>query len=336
MAIRFRSLYTVDVQHAFFGGACDALRFVVPRSTQTQLAGLRAMVREREGRLHMLIELDDLLQPIAAPTGRTLIFGLRPREGSFETITQPLGAARGQSLLWANSAAPDALDAPRPVQLMTAPLRIVPRSAARPLSLRLFDTAGVQRANATLDAGNEAWSIPGGWPEGLWRVEEQAAGLVSSWWLMVDPELAADVPYGLLSLTVSAGHAAAGGAFTLSFAARSETLRYYVVARRFGETDFNQLQVLDDGFDAEGRAQIVFDRLLPAAFDPAVHLQPTLLDPAGGARIALFQAQAAVARRARGPAGVALHKNGDVLIGHLPQPGADRPDAQFVVHLSQP
>jgi hypothetical protein len=74
--------------------------------------------------------------------------------------------------------------------------------------------------------------------------------------------------------------------------------------------------------------------VLPAAF-VAGHLRPALLDPSGSARIALFQAQAAVARRARGPSGLELHRNGDVLVGNLPQPGADRPDAQFVVHLTQ-
>jgi hypothetical protein len=92
--------------------------------------------------------------------------------------------------------------------------------------------------------------------------------------------------------------------------------------------------VQDAGFTAEARPQIQFSRVLPADFGPG-HLAPALLDPSGSARIALFEAQAAVTRRARGPAGVELHRNGDVLIGHLPQPGADRSDAQFVVHLSQ-
>ena len=52
------------------------------------------------------------------------------------------------------------------------------------------------------------------------------------------------------------------------------------------------------------------------------------------ASFALFEAQAIVARRARGPTGLELHRNGDMLIGNLPQPRAERHDAQFVVHLS--
>ena len=129
-------------------------------------------------------------------------------------------------------------------------------------------------------------------------------------------------------------HIAAGHAFALEFNARSDTLRYYVVANRFGEAEFNQVQVRDAGFETEARAEIEFSRVLPSDFD-AGHLAPPLLDPSGGARIALFETQAPVPRRARGLAGLELHRNGEVLIGHLPQPGADRPDAQFVVHLSQ-
>jgi hypothetical protein len=335
MAIRFRRLYTVDVSHAFFGGACDALRFAVPASTQRVLSGMRALARERDGILHLLIETDDAQQPLGTVTGRTLVFALHPREASFEAITVPLGLARGETALWANTADADALDAPRGVQLSPERLRIEPRSGARPLAMRLFDAAGVQHAATTLAAGEDAWSLPGTWPAGEWRVEEDAGGPVLAWSLYVERELAASGAFGLLALTVDAGHVAAGHAFTLAFAARSDTLRYYVVANRFGATEFDQLQVQDDGFAAESRPAIVFDRVLPAAFGPA-HLQPALLDPSGSARIALFQAQSAVARRARGPGGIALHRNGDVLIGHLPQPGADRPDAQFVVHLSQP
>jgi hypothetical protein len=94
------------------------------------------------------------------------------------------------------------------------------------------------------------------------------------------------------------------------------------------------VQLVDAGFGSEGRPAIAFDRVPPAAFG-AGHLAPELLDPSGSARIALFEAQAAVARRARGPSGLELHRNGTVLVSHLPQPGADRPDAQFVVHLTQ-
>ncbi|MGJ7605695.1 hypothetical protein ACSFA7_15250 [Variovorax sp. LT1R20] len=331
--IDFRPLWTVEVQHAFFGGACDTIEFLVPPSTQRALAGAHAIARQRDGRLHILYEANESAQPLSPLAGRTFLFGLQPREPSFELITVPLGLPPGDTALWRNSPDADALTGPAAVRMSGEQLRIEPRSALRPLTLRLFDATDTQRAQAVLNIGEEAWTPLGLFTRGIWRVEEDDGNAApQSWRLQVEPELIG--AWGLLELTVDAGHIADGHAFTLAFAARSDTLRYYVVANRFGEAEFNQVQVLDNGFSAESRPAIQFNRVLPAAFGPG-HLAPGLLDPSGSARIALFEAQASVARRARGPSGLELHRNGDLLIGNLPQPGADRPDAQFVVHLSQ-
>lgn len=330
--IRFRTLWEIEVSHAFHGGTCDALAFIVPPSTERALAGAHALVRERDGRLHVLIELDEADQPRPGLAGQTLLFGLRPRESSFELITPPLGIAAGDTALWDNAADADTLAGPSPVQIAGERLRIAARSSERPLTLRLFAADGTLHASTVLAAGRDTWDLPGLFGRSRWRVEEQGAGAPVSRALWVEPELLG--AWGVLALTVAPAHVAAGRTFTLAFAARSETLRYYVVANRFAEADFEQLQVLDSGFGAEARPPILFDRLLPADFG-AGHLSPQLLDPAGSARIALFQARSAVARSARGPTGLSLQRNGDVLVGSLPQPGAERHDAQFVVHLSQ-
>lgn len=329
--IAFRPLWTIEVRHAFFGGACDALSFVVPPATERALAGAHAMVREREGRLHVLIEVDGSDTPLTDPTGLRLLFGLQPRDAAFELITTPLGLSRGDVAVWDNAADADALAGPRAVRISGEQLRIDPRSAERPLALRLFDAANVQRASTTLNIGDEAWTLQGLYTRGEWRVEEQGVGPTTGWTLWVEPELRG--AWGVLAMSVAAGHIANPQNFTLEFSARSDTLRYYVVANRYGEADFSQVNVVDAGFATEARPAIVFNRIAPADFS-ASHLTPALLDPRGGARIALFEAQSTVARRARGPGGLELHRNGDVLISSLPQPGAERHDAQFVVHLS--
>jgi hypothetical protein len=329
--IAFRTLWTVEVRHAFFGGACDALAFVVPPSTERALAGAHALARERDGGLHLLIEIDEAGQPLSPLAGLRFLFGLQPRSASFDLITVPLGLPRGDAAVWDNAADADTLAGPRAVRIAGEQLRLEPRSAERPLTMRLFNAAGTPAGQSVLSVGDESWAPPGLFTRGEWRVEEQGVGPAASWVLRVEPELVS--AWGLLALDVSAAHVAAGHAFTLAFDARSDTLRYYVVASRYGEAEFNQVQVLDAGFAAEARPQIAFNRIAPDAFG-ASHLAPELLDPTGSARIALFESQAAVTRRARGPGGLELHRNGDVLIGSLPQPGAERYDAQFVVHLS--
>lgn len=329
--IAFRPLWTVSVQHDFFGGACDALSFTLPPATERALAGAHALLRVLDGVLHVLVEVDEANTPLSDLSGLRLLVGLRPREASFELITQALSVARGDTALWDNSANPNALAGPRGVRISGEQLRIEPRSSERPLALRLFDAANTLQAQTTLNSGDEAWALAGLYAHGEWRVEEQGAGPAASWALWVAPELLN--AWGVLALNFDASHLPAGQSFGLSFAARSDTLRYYVVAQRFGLAEFNSLSVQDAGFGAEARPAIVFNRVAPANFN-ASHLAPALLDTSGNARIALFEAQAPVARRKRGPLGLELHRNGDVLIGNLPQPGAERHDAQFVVHLS--
>ena len=329
--IAFRPLWTVSVLHGFFGGACDALSFTVPPATERALAGAHALLRVLVGALHVLVEVDDTNAPLSDLSGLRLLIALKPREAAFDLITTPLGLPRGDAAVWDNTANPNALGGPRAVRISGEQLRIEPRASERPLTLRLFDAANTLQAQTVLNIGDEAWTLPGLYTRGEWRVEEQGAGPAASWALWVEPELVN--AWGVLALGFDAGHLPGGQDFSLSFTTRSDTLRYYVVANRFGLAEFNSLSVQDAGFAAEARPAIVFNRIAPAAFN-ASHLAPALLDPSGSARIALFEAQATVARRARGPLGLALHRNGDVLIGNLPQPGAERHDAQFVVHLS--
>lgn len=329
--IAFRTLYTVEVRHDFWGGATDALQFTVPPATARALAGAHAMARERDGRLHVLVELGDDGQPLAPLAGLNLVFGLAPRSAAFDLVTAPDGVAAGSTRQWSNAADADALAGPVAQAVTGATPRLAALDSARPLTMRLLDAAGTEVARTTLRAGEDGWTPALALPRGDWQLEEQAAGAPQRRSFRVDPELQG--AWGLLSLTVAPAHVAAGHAFTLDFAARSDTLRYYVVAQRYDADQFAQVSVVDTGAGAEARPVIEFDRIAPEAFG-AGHLSPALLDPSGSARIALFQARAAVARRARGPGGVQLHRNGDVLVGHLPQPGAERPDAQFVVHLS--
>ena len=241
--IAFRPLWTIGVHHAYFGGPCDALSFVVPPATERALAGAHAMVRERDGRLHVLMEVDESDAPLTDPTGMRLLFGLKPREAAFNLITAPLVLPRGDVAVWDNAADTDALAGPRAVRISDEHLRIEPRSAERPLTLRLFDVANVQRASMDLNVGDEAWTMQGLYSRGEWRVEEQGVGPAESWTLWVEPELRG--AWGVLVMTVDAGHLATAQNFTLEFAASSDTLRYYVVAKRYGEADFNQVNVVD-------------------------------------------------------------------------------------------
>lgn len=328
----FRRLWTVAVSHEFRGGPCDDLAFVVPPATRDTLAGMQALVRERDGVLHVLIAVDEDGNPLGDCVGRRLLFGLAPRSRSFTQYTQLPALPPGETPLFANEAAANALDAaPRGVELTGPAPTIAPRLAARPLDLTLTRPDCTPLAGARLGPADAGWVFRGTDAGEFVVSESSAGGLTASRRLLVEPGLAADPPWGVLSLTASAGHVADGHAFTLAFTARSAVLRYYVVVKPASDADFASIQVEDHGAVGDARPAVTFTRLLPPFGGD--RLAPALLDPGGTRRIVLFEAQTPVARRAAGPHGFELHRNGEVLIGNLPQPGAERSDAQFVVHL---
>lgn len=336
MRIAYRTLCTVEVRHAFRGGACDDLEFVVPSRTAHELAAARAIPRSRDGRLHVLVEVDETGIPISDLAGKRLVFGLRPRTAWFGNYTGPLGIGAGESALYSNDQSPNALSQVRGVKLVGDRLiNVLPRSPQRPGVVRVLDEHGQALRTTTPDAEDEALVLPGPWPIGPLTIEETGGGPPVQQDLFVEPDLATQGIWGLLNLIVHPDHIASGARFVIEMQARSDRLRYYVVAHRYSQAEFDTLNITDTGYGAQSRSEIKFIRMLPAAFG-SQHLPPTLLDAHGTARIALFEAQSDVDRRERGIGGIALRRDGDVLIGNLAQPGIDRIDAQFLVHLSKP
>jgi hypothetical protein len=148
-----------------------------------------------------------------------------------------------------------------------------------------------------------------------------------------DAELLREGLFGVVEIGIDAAFYDAPPAFRIGFAAREETLRYYVVARNYPANEFNQLEVSDAGFSAEGRAEVRFDRVAPSSFG-AGELPAALLG-AADARIALFRSQTPLARREKARRRIQLARNGEVIIPQLPQPGAASATADLIVHLSK-
>lgn len=331
----FRTLWTISVVHDFHGGPCEALRFVVPPATQDALKAIRAVARELNGQLHVLIEEDADGHAQVDSTGRTLVFGLQATSMLFGQYTGDLGIAAGHRPLFTNEADLDVIGAlPRGVRTVAPRMSIAPISDVRPLTLRAITAEGLPKASITLKDTDAAWQWDAGGLSGevLITEEDQPGHVLAQQRLFIGQGLS-DC-WGVLQLQISADHVAHGRAFTLSLAAREDVLRYYVLVKPANQADLDSIQVLDQGAAAAGRTPIVFTPRLPPF--GAAYLSPDLLDPDHTRQVVLFEADAPLARQARGPHGIALQRLGEVLIGDLPQPGAERSDAQFVVHLSKP
>jgi hypothetical protein len=270
MKILFQPLFTLAVNHAYYGGPCRDLGFVFPQETERLLRGARLVTKVLDGRLHVLFEADEEGAPLVSAAGRTLRIGLQLLNPSFPNFSAlPIDPATAVAL-YANAGDPRQLDAPQPV--------------------------------AAAD--------------------------------LADPELARQGVFGVVEARIDAGLYSEPAAFEIAFDAREETLRYYLVVRRYSAAELEQLSVSDAGFTEEARPEVRFTKVPAAAFT-AAEIPPALL---GGsdATVVLFRSQAPVARRQRGRRKIQLSRNGEVLIEHLPQPGAERATADLIVHLSKP
>jgi hypothetical protein len=148
-----------------------------------------------------------------------------------------------------------------------------------------------------------------------------------------DAELLREGLFGVVEVRIDAAFYGAPAAFQIAFAARAETLRYYVVARGYTAPQFNQLDVTDVNPDAEPGRPIAFERLAASAFGPDE--LPAALIGGADARVALFRSQAPVARRERARKRIQLARNAEVIVAQLPQPGPAAATADLVIHLSK-
>ncbi len=148
-----------------------------------------------------------------------------------------------------------------------------------------------------------------------------------------DAELLREGLFGVVEIDIDPAFYDAPPAFQIAFAARAETLKYYVVARGYTPAQFGQLDVTDVNPDAEPGRPIAFERVAASAFGGG-DLPAALLGGAG-ASVALFRSAAPVPRRQKPRKRIQLARNTEVLVAQLPQPGPAAASADLVIHLSK-
>jgi len=332
MSIHFRTLFEIEIEHAYYRGLCTDIDFVIPGSEQALAAG-KLLTRVRDGRLRVLFEADDAGAALRDIHGTTLLIGLRVTNPHFANFTEP-PVASGGLFLFGNQTAPRSIDPALATHFIAPHQRIAPVQAGRPLTLS-WQYGGSPLAEQTLATGqDEAVFETRDWPTGRYSLHETVGGpaQISHW--LHSPALAGEQLWGVMALTVDRGFYANPPVFRIILQARSERLQYYVVARNFGAAEFSQLLLADAGAAEQGRAALNFEKVQPADFAADDLPASALGDTA--TRIVLFQSQQPVARRAGGYRKLQLRRNAEVLVQHLPQAGSDRAQARFIVHLAKP
>lgn len=337
MRIHFSPLFRFEITHDYYlGGLCSDLDFVMASNEPAFIEG-KLLARVRDNRLHVLYEAGDDGAALRKISGSTLWIGLHQNNPAFSNFTlNP--APMGSVLFYHNRTSPTSFDPPLAVNMIQPGQHLLtPDNGTRPLRLSWQYLGGASPAavaEATLAAGeNSAAFATRLWPHGDYQLESQASGppQVSRWLHL--PPLAAEPLWGVIAITIDDNFYNQAPALQLSLQARSEVLRYYVVASNFGNTEFEQLQLTDAGAAEQNRPALSFERIAAADFGSDDIPADSLRD--ASSKVVLFRSQQPVARRAGGYRKLQLQRNHEVLVQHLPQAGSDRAQARFIVHLAK-
>ncbi len=336
MSFAFQPLFTLGMTHPYYSEGCRDFNFIIPAATREILRGGRILTREVDGAWVAVYEADGEGNPLVSLAGQTLYVGLSLKNPYFGNFTQPVLSDAALTPFYANTAAPAALDTVKGVQRVSGFYDYVPRELLRPVSLSVVDGAAHQVATQTLLADDKQITLDlRSLPRGLYTVTEQyEGGLQHTHTVCLEPELYASTLWGIVAITLNATFYTTPPAFKIPFTRRQETLKYYVVATNYTATEFDQLAISDAGFNDDARPELKFDKINPPAFT-ASDMSPSLLGDSS-TRIVLFKSQTPITRSEKGLRKLHLQRNGDTVIEHLSQPGADRSQAHFIIHLSKP
>jgi hypothetical protein len=340
MKIQFFKLLTLTVNHTYYRNNCRDFGFVVPTDTTQLLKNGRMLAKELDGRLIVLFEADETGKPLAPLTGKTLRFALVLRNPYFGNITD-IGPNPGAALrLYRN--------ADSPTDLSTDSLRLAGSIFShqlihpeRPATVTLADPSGVLLHKDDITAKDSRSSVSfdlTGEQAGMYAITETYPADTITNGIYVDPELYGCAPFGVVEVTINEDFYTLtpnplAPELTIQFAARGDTLKYYLVARNNTSASFfDKVAIADAGFAEEKRPQVLFDRISAASFGSG-EIPPALLGEAPG-NVLLFRSQGEVLRQETARKKIQLTKNGDVLIKDLPQPAADRINGDIIIQIS--
>lgn len=335
--MEFRRLFTVSISHTYYRQGCQDFSFIIPADRAQLLKNGKLIAKVVDGKLYVLFAADETGKPLVQLAGKTLRIGLKLLNPFFSNFTDLDFNFNSSRPLYRNSTNPPVLEAAKTIALTGKVFSHALKIKARPVTLLLKDTNGQVLQTDTITTENDRQTISYDLKQqaaGLYSVEESNAGNTEIANYYFDLEFQQPGIFGVIEIAIDSDFYNTPPEFAIAFAAKQETLKYYIVAKNYSEQDLNQLTVLDAG--ESGRSEIInFTKVLPAAFT-SDDIPPTLLGN-GEAKIALFKSpEKAVARQEKARQKIQLHKNGKVLISHLPQPSADKSNADSIVQLVKP
>ena len=337
MIASYATLLTLAVSHAYYGGITDELSFVLPADAARVLGRGRLLSRVDAGTFRVLFDGGTTGTPRISMAGSTLRVALVAATPDLAIVTDPPLPVAPNVAYYRNRTSPTALDAPETRTLTGSTLVHTITQATRPVTLTVEDDGGTPLATATV-AGSDAtasFDLGSVAPGPLSVKEDYGGGSTSTVLYFLHPEAR---PRRRLGGGRSRDHERLlhGGAGVPDQPRRAPG-HAQVLPRRL-ELPRGRLQRADrhrrrvhgpDRSAAADRVHARGERRVRAGRPPR---------PAAGVRRRPgrdVQVQRGRGPPAAGAAKIQLSGSTDVLVENLPQPGANRVDANMILHISK-
>ncbi len=337
MSSSFGILFSVQIAHSYYIGACRDFEFLIPADISRILRERRIITRINKGICYFLCEKNESGVPVVPVSGITIRIGLKLTNPYFSNITK-LDFKEGSTPLYRNQTAPTALDLPVEVLLARAIFSYTLTKIARPVTVSVKDSQNniLQTVTVSELANTTPVSLDlTDFPPGLHSLNEKQGSSTKKSLCYIDPDLTRQQTFGIVEINLSdAFSTPVPPQFTLNFTARAEILKYYIVGKNYSSSELNHLAVSDTGYNEDVRPQVLFSKVGQGSF-AATDISPSLLTGAGSAVI-LFKSQSPVSRLEKARRKIQLSKNTDVILKHLPLPGIERPNSDIIIQISKP
>lgn len=336
MITKFLTLFMVNISHAYYLSECKDFDFIFPSDTAQLLRNGKLIAKVLDGKLYVLFETDEAGTALVSIAGKRLRIGLKLLNPFFCNFTELPFKSNASTPVYRNTPNPAALNAPEETIMVGQVFSKSLTTTERPVKVTLKNTNEQILQTDIITAANNRITVSyelTGQIAGAYTVEEANSGEPKRTTYYCDAELRQHGVFGVIEIEINSSFYTTSPAFVIAFHAREEILKYYIVARNYSDTEFNQLSVQDNGFAEEGRPQVNFTKVLSTSFTND-DISPALL---GGSdtKVVLFKTQAAIKRREKARKKIQLNKNGDVVITHLPQPGVDKANGDLIINISK-
>jgi hypothetical protein len=335
MTVQFKTLFSLKLLHEYYSDAFADLILLVPESTACILKNGKILVRELNGVYHFFCEFNENNEPVIELSDQSLEFGLKLSNPYFFNFTD---IAHNKAVpLYNNLSLSSALDLAASVIPTGKFLTHLITHEDRPVRLSLESTDGnvISTKIITIaDTRNHCSFEFKNAVYGAYRVTETypATNEIINYYyhqdIFVQPIIS------LLEIKIDPSFYISPPALTIQFDAKKEKLNYYVIADKYSQTDFLNIQINDTGFVKDSRSEVTFERVEINNFGPT-ELKANLLGKPDS-KVTLFRSLNTVNRQHKSRKNIQLSLNGQMLISNLPAPGQEKTQANFIIHLANP